>query len=68
MSVRSVDKADIQAAAAELKKNWRNVERELSRVAAKNGVAAKRVVTKAKKAVKKATAKKPAKKARKKKA
>lgn len=66
--LKSVDEKDVRAAAAELKANWKNVEKELSRVAKKSGGVAKKTVKavkKSAKAVKKAAA--PAKKTAKKK-
>lgn len=57
--IRSIDKADIASASAELKKNWQSIAKELGVVsgAAKKSTkaavkATKKVVTKAKKAVK----------------
>ncbi len=63
--VKSIDKADLQGAAKELKANWKHISAELTRVA-KSGTkgvkgAAKNAVTTTKKAVAKAV-KKPAKK------
>jgi MetJ family transcriptional regulator, methionine regulon repressor len=66
-SMTSVSARDLDAAARELKQNWKNVERELSRTMKSKGTAAKKAVKKTAKkvvkAVKKATAKKAAKKA-----
>jgi tRNA U34 5-methylaminomethyl-2-thiouridine-forming methyltransferase MnmC len=56
--VKTIDPADLEAAANELKRNWKNVEREISRVAEKDRVLAKKVVATARKAVKKVAAKK----------
>lgn len=63
--VKSIDRADLEGAAKELKANWKHISAELTRVAknetkAMKGAAKKAVLT-AKKAVAKAT-KKPAKK------
>lgn len=61
--VQSIDKKDLDAAARELQKNWKTVERELKRVAAKDRVVAKKVVAKVKKTVaKRVPRKQPAKK------
>ncbi|MES2225862.1 MAG: hypothetical protein V4480_03565 [Patescibacteria group bacterium] len=64
-SMKSVDKADITRAAAELKKNWQHIEREVRGMAGKARPAAKKAVTKTTKAVKKSAGvtKKAAKKA-----
>ncbi len=63
-NVKSVNAADLNRAAMELKKNWKNVERELTRTMKKNGGAVKKsvvkTVKKVVKTVKKAAAKKPA--------
>lgn len=60
--VKSIDKKDLGAAAAELKKNWKNIEAEITRVAKKDTKVAKKVVKvvtkKVVKTVKKATPKK----------
>lgn len=50
--LKSVDESDVRAAALELKANWKNVEKELSRVAKKSGGAAKKAVKVVKKSVK----------------
>ena len=67
-TVRGVDKQDVKRAAAELKKNWKEIEREVSAVSKKAKPAVKKAVKKtvatAKKAVK--AAKKSVKKATKK--
>jgi|CXWL01.1.fsa_nt_gi histone H1/5 len=52
--VRSVDKNDLKRAALELKKNWKEVERELGRASKKATPMAKKAVKTAKKQVKKA--------------
>jgi hypothetical protein len=61
--LKSVDESDVRAAAAELKANWKTVEKELSRVAKKGERTAKKAAKVVKKsakrsvkAVKKATA------------
>ena len=63
-SVKSIDKADLAAAAAELKKNWAHVKSEIVRVEKKgvktSSAAVKKTVKKATSAVKKALPKKPA--------
>ncbi len=71
--VKSIDKADLAAAAAELKSNWKNVERELARVGKKEvkvikkagKKAAKKTVTSVKKAAKQLGVKTGAKKVKK---
>ena len=70
-SVKSIDKADLAAAASELKANWKNVEKEITRVAKTETKTAKKTIKKAVKTAvktaKKVVAKKPAKAAAKKK-
>ena len=51
--LKSVDESDVRAAAAELKANWKTVEKELSRVAKKSGGAAKKAAKVVKKSAKK---------------
>ncbi|OGZ08659.1 MAG: hypothetical protein A2942_02610 [Candidatus Lloydbacteria bacterium RIFCSPLOWO2_01_FULL_50_20] len=54
-TVRSIDKADLRSLAAELKTNWKNVEREINRVAKSEkkvvGRAAKRAVKSVKRVI-----------------
>lgn len=45
--VKSIDKADLRSVAAELKQNWKIIEREIDRVSKKEGKVAKRAVKKA---------------------
>jgi len=52
-NVRSVDKKDLQRAAMELKKNWKEIEREVSLVTKKAKPVAKKAVKKAVAGVKK---------------
>jgi len=54
--LKSVDESDVRAAAAELKANWKNVEKELSRVAKKSGGVAKKAAKVVKKSAKKSVA------------
>lgn len=51
-NVKSIDKADLRSAAAELKANWKNVEREINRVAKTEKKVAGRAVKRAFKTVK----------------
>lgn len=51
--LKSVDESDVRAAAAELKANWRSVEKELSRVAKKGERTAKKAAKVVKKSAKK---------------
>ncbi len=59
-TMKSIDAKDLAAAAAELKSNWDHLHAEVSRVAKKKSVVAKKAVAKAVKTVKKAVAKKVA--------
>jgi hypothetical protein len=63
--VRSIDSRDVEHAAAELKRNWKLVEKEAAALRTKMHAAAKKAVKTTKKAVKK-VAKKAAKKSAKK--
>ncbi len=56
--VKSIDQDDLRGAALELKSNWKNVKKELDRVATSETTRAKGAAKKAVKAVKKAVAKK----------
>lgn len=55
--VKSIDQDDLRGAALELKSNWKNVKKELDRVATAEAAHAKGVAKKAVKTVKKAVAK-----------
>jgi len=66
-NVRSIDKADLRSAAAELKKNWKNMEREINRVAKTEKKVVGRVAKKAVKSVKRVIPRTPAKKSARKK-
>lgn len=64
-NVRSIDQADLQSAVAELKQNWKAVEREVNRVAKTEKKIAGKAVRKAVKTVKRIVPRAPAKKRKK---
>lgn len=59
-TARSVDKKDLQSLAHELKSNWKTIEREFGRVAAKEGAIAKAEAKRAVKAVRRVIPRRPA--------
>jgi hypothetical protein len=61
--IKSINKDDLGAAAAELKSNWKHIEAEITRVAKKDTKVVKKAVTVAAKKVVKAVAKAAPKKA-----
>lgn len=66
-NVKTIDKRDLESAAAELKANWKNVKREIDRVGKAEQKVAGRAVKKAVKTVKRAIPRTVAKKSAKKK-
>lgn len=49
--LQSIDRADLEAAAEELRHNWKNIEREVRRVSAEDRKLAKKIVSRAGKTV-----------------
>lgn len=66
-NVKSIDKADIRSMAAELKQNWKTIEREIGRVSKKESLVVKKAAKKAIKRVERVIPRKLVKKSAKKK-